>query len=115
MVFVPVVPNQPPSLETQEIAREIEDVIVRYQDKHPRTTQADIQQALHLALSRARGGSRAAPAVIAVAVGVAVMIAGLTLFVSQAGEGGDVPWIAIASIGVMVLAILPLVFLLKQK
>ncbi len=111
-MYVHTSQSQSPSLEAQEIAREIEDVIVQYQEDHPRTTQADIQQALNLAMSRAGRGSNAAPAIIAVALGVVAMIGVLTLMVSR---GGEVPWIAISSIGVMVLAIIPLVFLLKQK
>ena len=112
MAFVPTVSHQSPSLEAQEIAREIEGAIVRYQDEHPRTTQADIQQALDLAQSRAGGGFKAAPAIIVAALGVAVMIGLLTLMVTR---GGDIPWIAIASIGIMVIAIVPLVFLAKHK
>ena len=112
MVFVPVAPTQPPSLEVQEIAREIEDVIVRYQDEHPRTTQADIQQALQLAQSRSGKGSNAAPAVIAAALGVTAML-GLLVFLVTSGD--SVPWIAISSIGIMAIGIVPLIFLMKQK
>lgn len=112
MVFVPVVPSQPPSLEAQEIAREIEGVIVRYQDQHPRMSQADVQQALQLAQSRAGKGPQVAVGVVAAAVGVAMMIGLLTFLVAR---GGDIPWIAIASIGIVVIAIVPLILLAKQK
>ena len=112
MVYVPTTPNQTPSLEAQEIAREIEDVIVRYQDEHPRMTQTDVQQALQLAQSRAGKGPQAALGVVAAAVGVAMMIGLLTFLVAR---GGDIPWIAIASIGIMVIAIVPLILLAKQK
>jgi hypothetical protein len=99
-------------MEVQEIAREIEDVIVRYQDEHPRTTQADIQHALQLAQSRAGKGSPAAAAVIATALGVSVMIGLLTLMLARDGE---VPWIALSSVGIMMIAIVPLIMLIKQK
>jgi hypothetical protein len=112
MVYVPTTPIQPPSLEAQEIAREIENVIVRYQDEHPRTTQADVQQALQLAQSRVGKGLQVALGVVAAAVGVVMLIGLLTLLVAR---GGDIPWIAIASIGIMVIAIVPLVLLAKQK
>ena len=112
MVYVPTIPNKPPSLEAQEIAREIEDVIVRYQDEHPRTTQADIQQALQLAQARTGKGPQVAHGITAAAVGVAMMIGLLTPLVAR---GGDIPWIAIASIGIMVIAIVPLILLAKRK
>ncbi len=112
MVFGPVMPTQPASLEAQEIAREIEDVIVRYQDDRPRTTQTDIQQALQLAQSRAGRSAAAAPAVIATGLGVAMLIGALTFMVTR---GGEIPWIAVSSIGIMVIAIVPLILLLKRK
>ena len=59
MVFVPTVtyiPQPQASLEAQELARDIEDAIVRYQEEHPSVRQEDIKQALQLARSRAGTG-----------------------------------------------------------
>ncbi len=86
MVFIPTVtyvptPPTQASLEAQELARDIEDAIVRYQDEHPSVRQQDVQQALQLARSRAGAGSgRRQEIVVALIVGL-TLLAGLgTLF-----------------------------------
>ena len=112
MMFVPVTSPPPVSLEVQELAREIENAIVRYQDEHPRTTQADIQVALRLAQSTAGRNPAVAPIAVGVAVGVVLLVGILTLLLFQ---GGDMPWIAISGLGVLVVAIVPLILLLKTK
>ena len=83
MVFVPTVPYVPPpqaSLEAQELAREIEDAIVSYQEDHPRVRQEDIQQALQIARSRAGAGVVGNRIIWSVAVGFVLLVGLLTAF-----------------------------------
>ncbi len=87
MVFVPPVPYIPPpqaSLEAQELAREIEYAIAEFQESHPGVRQQDIQQAFQLVRSRAGrdvGGRRV---MVAVAVGLALLVALLTAYLVMA-------------------------------
>ena len=78
MVFVPQVPYVPPpqaSLEAQELARDIEDAIVRYQEDHPSVRQEDIRHALSLVKSRAGAGGVSRPEVkVALVVGLTLMM-----------------------------------------
>ena len=88
MAFVPITPVITPeqaSLEAQELAREIEDAIVAYQENHPRATQEDIQQALKLAQARAGEGipAQRAAMIIAVLVGVLAALAMAFFLVSS--------------------------------
>jgi hypothetical protein len=86
MVYVPtpvIVPPPEASLEARELAREIEDVILKYQEDHPCTRPQDIRQAMSLASGRAgASGSKATAVVIALVVGILLMgllTAGLVL------------------------------------
>ncbi len=88
MAFVPITPVVTPenaSLEARELARDIEDAIVAYQEEHPRATQADIQQALKLAQMRAGEGMlpQRTATIIAVLVGVFVALAMAFFLVSS--------------------------------
>ncbi len=84
MVFVPTVTYIPPpqaSLEAQELARDIEDAIVRYQEEHPSIGQEDIKQALQLARSRAGAGNGAKQELkVALIVGLTLMMVLLGVF-----------------------------------
>ena len=94
MVFIPQVPFIPPeqaTLEAQELARDIEDAIVRYQEDHPAVRQEDIRQALSIATSRAGTGITSRQEIrVALIVGLtlmlvltstaAVLLVGLTTF-----------------------------------
>jgi hypothetical protein len=82
MVLVPSVPYVPPpqaSLEAQELARDIEETIVRYQEDHPSVRQEDFRQALHIARARAGATSRQEIR-IAVVVGLTLMVVLLAVF-----------------------------------
>jgi len=86
MAFVPPVTHVPQpraSLEAQDLAREIEEVVVDFQKRRPRTSNRDVQQAMNIVESRegmgiSRHGSQATT-IIAVAAGLLVMF-GLLLF-----------------------------------
>ena len=86
MAFVPPVTHVPQpraSLEAQDLAREIEEVVVDFQKRRPRTSNRDVQQAMNIVESRegmgiSRHGSQATM-FIAVAAGLLVMF-GLLLF-----------------------------------
>jgi hypothetical protein len=84
MVFVPNVPYVPPpqaSLEAQELARGIEQTIVRYQEDHPSLRQEDIRQALQIAHTRAGAGDTSVQRIrIAVVVGLTLMMLLLAVF-----------------------------------
>jgi hypothetical protein len=85
MAFVtPVyVPQPRASLEAQDLAREIEQVVVDFQKRRPRTSNRDVQQAMNIVESReGMGISRhrsQVTTIIAVAIGLLVMF-GLSLF-----------------------------------
>jgi len=79
MVFVPTVPYVPPqqaSLEAQELARDIEDAIAKYQEDHPRVRQEDIQHALQITRSRAGTDATGIRVMIALVLGL-LLLAGL--------------------------------------
>lgn len=85
MAFVPpvtYVPSPRASLEAQDLARELEDVVVEFQKRRPRTSNGDIRQALNIVGRRGgMGGSqlRAQATIIAVITGL-LMVFGLSLF-----------------------------------
>jgi hypothetical protein len=63
-------------MEARELAKVLEDVILEFQKKHPRTNDADVSQAVSIV--RARGGlGRAGPrtAVLLIAVLTGLMVA----------------------------------------
>lgn len=89
MVYVPITPHIPPqqvSLEAQELTRQIESAIAQYQEDHPRATQADVQQALQLAQSRAGSDipAQRMKGVISLLIGIMVALTmGLWLFLGR--------------------------------
>ncbi len=90
MAFVPVthVPQPRASLEAQDLAREIEQVVVDFQKRRPRTSSRDVRQAMDIVESRAGTGisrhrSQATTRII-VATGVLVAFA-LALLLFFAG------------------------------
>ena len=83
MVFVPQVPHIPSgqvSLEAQELAREIEQVIADYQESHPAVRQQDVQLAFQLARARAGRSVVEQRAMILVTLGLVLMLGLLTAF-----------------------------------
>jgi hypothetical protein len=65
MAFVPPATYVPPpraSLEAQDLARELEEVVVEFQKRRPQTSNRDIRQALDIVDSRGGlGGSSRRP------------------------------------------------------
>ena len=89
MVFVPPVTYVPPShasLEAQDLAREIEQVVVEFQKRRPRTSDRDIHQAMNIVGARAgmvrgRGPRQGAAALVAALIGVLLaLVLGLYFF-----------------------------------
>jgi hypothetical protein len=70
-------------LEAQDLAREIEDVVVDFQKRRPRTSNRDIKQAMNIVGTRGGLGGTGlgspATSIIAVAIGLLAMF-GLLLF-----------------------------------
>jgi len=91
MVFVPPVTYVPPpraSLEAQDLAREIEQVVVDFQKRRPRTSNRDVHQAMSIVDARAGMGTGArqkASALIAVLLGVLLALALGIFFFMRAG------------------------------
>jgi len=76
------------SLEAQELAREIEDLIIDYRRDHPRVRDGDVDAAIRIAATRAGTSlSRAALPLItgAVAALVAVLLVLALVFFRTAG------------------------------
>jgi len=113
MVYVPTSPPKQASLEAQDLARDIEGVIAAYQERYPRTTQDDIRQAVLLAQTRCGKTSQAAPAIVASAIGASMLIGMATFFVARGG--GEIPWIAIASGGILVVALVAMILAVRQS
>jgi hypothetical protein len=91
MVFVPPVTYVPPqhaSLEAQDLAREIEQVVVEFQKRRPRTSDRDIRQAMSIVGGRAgmaRGARQGAAALVAALLGVLLALALGLFFFMRAG------------------------------
>ena len=87
MSYVPtpvIVPPSEASWEAKELAREIEEVVIRYQEDHPRTRPEDVRQALGIVSSVAGAGrSHQVRLGFAVVVGTLLLVGllvGLLLF-----------------------------------
>jgi len=91
MVFVPPVTYVPPphaSLEAQDLAREIEQVVVDFQKRRPRTSNSDVHQAMSIVEGRAGMGTVArqrASALIATLIGLMLALALGMFFFMRAG------------------------------
>ncbi len=91
MVFVPPVTYVPPShasLEAQDLAREIEQVVVDFQKRRPRTSNRDVHQAMSIVEARAGMGTVArqrASALIATLIGLMLALALGVFFFMRAG------------------------------
>ena len=86
MAFVPPVAHVPQpraSLEAQDLAREIEEVVVDFQKRRPRTSNRDVRQAMNLVgLRGGMGISRhGSPVTTIISVAIGLLVAfGLALF-----------------------------------
>ncbi|KPJ93834.1 MAG: hypothetical protein AMS18_04950 [Gemmatimonas sp. SG8_17] len=87
MTFVPpptFVPPRQASLEAQDLAREIENTIVDFQKRRPRTGLGDVRQAMSIVEMRAGvgGASRQRPAmIIALLIGLlGALVLGIVMF-----------------------------------
>ena len=113
MFFVPVVPPQPPSPRTRELADLLGRVIEEYEKHHPAVTGFEIRSAMEMA-TRSSKASRA-PAAAALAAGlVGLAIAGGFAF--MAANGGDLSFedLPIAAAVAVLAGILGVAVLLKR-
>lgn len=113
MFFVPVVPPQPPSPRTRELADLLGRVIEEYEKHHPAVTGSEVRAAVEMATRSSKvAGSPAAAALVAGLV--ALLLAGG--FVFMAVNGGEFPAqdIPIAAAVAVVAVILGVVVLLKR-
>jgi hypothetical protein len=82
MTYVPtpvVVPQA--TLQARELAQRIDHTIREYRQNHPNMSEAEIQQALHIAQGQA-GGGRRARMMVAVMLGLTVLaLLGTLLFI----------------------------------
>ena len=91
MVFVPPATYVPPpqaSLEAQDLAREIERVVVDFQKRRPRTSNRDVHQAMSIVEGRAGMATvtrQRASALNAVLIGLMVALMLGMFFFMRAG------------------------------
>ena len=109
MFYVPMVPPQPPSPRTWELADLLGRVIEEYERHHPSVSGSEVRAALQMAgrSSRTSGPATALWAGVA----LAVLVAGIAAFLFARGgllSGGGIPWIAVqvVLVGVVVAAFL---------
>lgn len=113
MFFVPMVPPQPPSPRTRELADLLGRVIEEYEKHHPAVTGSEVRAAMEMATRSSKAaGAPAAAALMAGLVGL-VLAGG---FVFMAVNGGDVSAadVPIAAVVAVLIGILGVAFLLKR-
>lgn len=118
MPVVPVFVPPQPSARARRLAGELEQTISGFRRKEPRTRDSEVRQALRLAGRRATSsGDRAA--VVAIAIAVALLLAGILVFFQQSGIGersenvGTPPWLMQAVVAGIILVVLAVV--LKRR
>ncbi len=83
MAFVPPATYVPPpraSLEAQDLARELEEVVVEFQKRRPQTSNKDVRQALDIVHSRGGlGGSLRRPQTTAIMAVLGGLLAAFAL------------------------------------
>ena len=105
MLFVPVVPPQPPSPRTRELADLLTRAIEEYEKYHPNVSGAEVRAALQMASMRSSKGVPARLLAVTGALG-AVLLGGVVAFLA-ANQGsmpeGGVPMVgvAIAVVGIL--------------
>ncbi|HSG07899.1 MAG TPA: hypothetical protein VLA36_06065 [Longimicrobiales bacterium] len=112
MINVPVVPPQPPSPRTRELADLLGRVIEEYEKHHPSVTGSEVRAALHMAGQSSKGAPPVAA--VAVALGVAALLGGVFFF--MAANGGEFSAEGIPMVGavVVLLGIVGVALLLKR-
>jgi hypothetical protein len=110
MLYVPVVPPQPPSPRTRELADLLTHAIEEYEKYHPGVSGEEVRAALRLAAQASRKAGPD-PRPIIVAAALAAILVGFLVVAVQAGgaEGGAVPYVGVS---VAILAVLFMVALL---
>ena len=101
MIFVPVVPPQPPSPRVRELAGLLGKVIEEYEKHHPAVTGTEIRQALEVA---SQSSSKAAPAA-AVILGALAALLGAGVFAAVAMGGGKLDMANVPVVGAVVVAL----------
>lgn len=96
-MFVPATPSAP-SRRSKELARELDATIADYRKREPRISNQEVREAMSLAMPS--GGRQ--QLVVALALGVVLLIAGLVFFVTEQG-GEGLPPITMA-IGIVAIA-----------
>ena len=112
MIYVPVVPPQPPSPRTRELADLLGRVIEEYEKHHPKVTDSEVRAALQMAAQSSKGAPPVAA--VAAALGVAALVGGVFFF--MAANGGELSADGIPMVGavVVLLSIVGVAFLLKR-
>ncbi|MCG6955043.1 MAG: hypothetical protein LJF04_03550 [Gemmatimonadetes bacterium] len=115
ILYVPVVvPPQVPSRQARELSELLDRVIRDYERTHSSVTPKEIREAL--TLTQQKSGSADARRATAVAAGlVAALVGGVVAFASASGISfqGQVPWIGIAIVGLLVVMLF--VVLLRRR
>jgi len=111
VIYVPVVvPPQPPSPRTRELAELLGRVIEEYEKHHPAVTGSEVRGALQMAAQSSKAASPAAA--LAVGLGLALLLGGLVAFFSMGSmSGAAIPWSGVVLAFASVLAV---AFLLKR-
>jgi hypothetical protein len=105
VLFVPVVPPQPPSPRTRELADLLTRAIEEYEKYHPGVSGQEVRAALQLA---ARSSRKAGPdpRMVGAATALAVLLSGFVVVALKGGDAGVGPVPIVA----MALAVFAVVF-----
>ena len=114
MLYVPVIPPQPPSPRTRELAELLTRAIEEYVKYHPDVSAAEVRAALQMATTRSV--RRASPHVWALAGGAVALVMGgvVALLVSNQGgmSGSAAPMVAVS---VLILGTALVLAVLKSR
>lgn len=110
MAYIPFVPpsSSPPTPRTRDLADRLARVLVEFEETHPTVTAGEVREATRIALRTTRASSAVAPPVLGVLVGA--LLLGVVVLVSRGGFGGagfegSVRWVALAVVGLGILAL----------
>ena len=93
MTYVPIVtptPTPPPSPRTRELAGLLTKVLEEYKKAHPSTTNNEVKAAIRLAQLSSRSGNSAAPAAVALGLGLVMAALAGGLFFFRANENIEI-------------------------
>lgn len=120
MSYVPIVPSTPPpppSRQTRELADLLGRVIQEYENAHPTITSGEVRAALRLALRASAKARGDAGPVVAVAAGLAVVVAGVVLFAVM-GAGDAAPGVGFRPsvvVGLVAVVVAVLAVILSRR